>query len=78
MIAIETHYLGPTDYRGARIVASTCNGHRLVQSYDHGSATPHYNAARALADREGWTEQLIGGSTKRGYAWIRVTQQSAA
>lgn len=50
---IVTHYLSPTDYRGARIVATSASGERLTAAWDHAtSATEnHERAAAALADR---------------------------
>jgi hypothetical protein len=71
MIAIETRYLGPTNYRPSRIVASTCNGHRIVVSYDHGAPDPHEVAARALIEQEGWSGVWTKGSTRDGSVWVR-------
>ena len=34
MVAIETRFLGQTETKPSRIVASTCNGQRLVVSKD--------------------------------------------
>lgn len=34
MIAIKTKFLGATNYKSARLVATTSSGHRLVLSYD--------------------------------------------
>jgi hypothetical protein len=72
MIAIETKYLGPTNTRGSRYVAYTCNGHRLSMSIENDKdATQNPGiVARALADKMGWKGQLIGGGTKAGMAWV--------
>ena len=70
MIAIETRFLGPTNTKGSRIIATTCNGHRLVQSADHASRCPHQDAAEALRDREEWTSNLIKAGTKSGYVFV--------
>ena len=82
MIAIETRYLGPTNYRGSRYVATTCNGHRLVQgalaSLD--SEDNQEAVATRLAVRMGWLTdggpvqrwRLVGGGTRRGMCWVFV------
>ena len=61
MQAIQTHYLGPTDYRGSRIVAKADAG-RLVVSWNYalGVEENHRAAALALRDRLGWAEGLYG------------------
>jgi hypothetical protein len=72
MKAIETHFIGPSDRRGARIVASDLDGNRVFLSYPYelsGEAC-HRKAAEALRDRMGWTGALIGGATKRGYCFV--------
>jgi hypothetical protein len=72
MIAIETRYLGPTDKRGSRYVATTCNGHRLMRSADDSLNAEGNQAvlARALADQMKWNGELIGGGTKLGMCWV--------
>lgn len=78
MIAIEVKYVGPTDHKPSRLVASTCNGHRLVMSYntasdesgDTGSgekAARH--VAQALATKEGLGTLRDSGGTKAGWAF---------
>jgi hypothetical protein len=72
MKAIETRYLGPTNYRGARIVASDGDGNRTTISYPYelSGEDVHRKAAEALRDKMGWTGELVGGSTKRGYCFV--------
>ncbi len=73
MVAIETRYVGATNTKCSRIIASVPqNKLRIVRSYDHAlnSDRNHANAAEALADKMGWKGQLVGGSLKRGYAWV--------
>ena len=76
MIAIETKYLGPTNYRPSRIKAYTCNGQKLTISYseaDAANGTPaqaHKVVAEALRDKAGWEGDLIGGGTSKGYVWV--------
>lgn len=54
MIAIVTKYLGPTNYRGGRIVATwqpTCDGpaQRRTFPYDHAERDMHQHAAEQVA-----------------------------
>lgn len=74
MKAIETKYLGPTDFRGARIKATDSDGNSISIPYPYelsGEAV-HLKAAEALRDKMGWTGKLVGGSTKNGYAFVFV------
>ena len=70
--AIETRYVGPTNYRGSRIVATTPSGHKLTHIWDYslGIDANHHAAAKALCDKLGWNAIKAGGSTKRGFAWV--------
>lgn len=78
MIAIETKYLGPTNFRGSRIKAYTVNGQSLTVSYDNAlnSDEMHRSAAEALRDENGWTGELIAGSTKTGYVFVFVPERA--
>lgn len=73
MKAIQTHYLGPTDYRGSRIVARAEGGNRVVVPYPYelsGEAV-YRVAAEALRDKLGWTGELVGGGLPDGgYAFV--------
>jgi hypothetical protein len=64
MNAIRAHFLGPTNYRGSRIVAVAGNGERLTIPYPS-EANPgedaHRVAAETLAARLDWPGHLIGG-----------------
>lgn len=78
MIAIEVKYVGPTNTKPSRLVASTCNGHKLVMSNNQaedesgdggsGEKAARY-VAQALADREGLGQLRDGGGTKAGYVF---------
>ncbi len=82
MIAIETKYLGPTNYRGARIVATTANGqrHTVSYSYELSGEDVHRVAAEELARKMGWLDKyrLIGGGTKAGYVFVFVPEDDFA
>lgn len=80
MVAIETKYLGPTDYKGSRITAKA-NGFRVTVSYPHEQrmgADAHSVAALALCRKMGWTRKayeraathLIAGGTDKGYVFV--------
>lgn len=62
MQAITTKYIGPTNFRGARVAASAQAG-RVVLDWDHAKNPDgnHAAAARALANKYGWEGRLVGG-----------------
>lgn len=60
LMAITTKYLGPTNYRGARIVAEV-NGFRAIVPYSHEDRyEDHARAVRALLDKIGWSKTYEG------------------
>ncbi len=63
MKAIRTHYVGPTNTKPGRIVATAEGGHRLSISYDHefSQEGAHAKAAIALCHKLGWSGALISG-----------------
>ena len=73
--SIQTRYLGPTNHRGARIVATTPGGHRLTRPWDYALSGENNDrlAAEALAAKLGWPTIKAGGSTKDGYVWVTST-----
>ena len=74
MKAIETHYLGPTDRKGSRLVASDGDGNRVTIPYpsDLDPEAAHLKAALALKLKMDWKGRLMQGSTRTGYAFIFV------
>ena len=73
MKAIETHYLGATNHRGGRIVASDRDGNRFVMSSNetnYSGEDLHRVAAERLRDKLGGTDTMICGATKRGYVFV--------
>lgn len=76
MIAIETHFIGPNSTRGSRYVATTLNGDRLVTNcnYALNETENHERAAEALREKLGGGEhnEMVGGRTRRGMAWVFV------
>ena len=73
--SIETRYIGPTNHRGSRIVATTPSGHRLTHHWDYslGIEANHYAAAKALQAKLEWKPIKAGGSTKTGFVWLVST-----
>ena len=72
MKAIETRYIGPTNFKGARIKADDGDGNTLTISYPYelSGEDVHRKAAEGLRDKMHWTGDLLGGSTKRGYVFV--------
>lgn len=72
MKAIRTKYLGPTNFRGSRIVATAEGGHRLVIPYDYGANDHgHGEAAIQLARKLGWRGEMVAGGLPDGStAWV--------
>lgn len=76
MIAILTKYLGPTNYRGARIKAYSKN-RSVTIPYDHALSDEmiHFEAVKAFAekhlsglDADSMKDMRFGG-TEEGYAF---------
>jgi hypothetical protein len=69
---ITMRYVGPTNVRGARIIATASSGERIQVPYQHqlsGEAVHRY-AADQLAKKLGWSGKLIAGDTKTGYVFV--------
>ncbi|RWP84718.1 MAG: hypothetical protein EOR11_19860 [Mesorhizobium sp.] len=65
--AITTKYYGPANVKGSRIKATAQAGTVWLE-YDDGlsSEQNHNAAAKALADRYGWSGGWIGGGLSTG------------
>jgi hypothetical protein len=76
MQAILTHYVGPSNVRGSRYIATNADGKRAIVSADHAldSFHNHARAAKALADKLDWHGVMEAGATKRGYAFVFVSR----
>ena len=77
--AIETKYLGATNYKGSRIKAThQGNVKSVTVGYDHALNLDenHQRAAKTLLDKLGtagaWDGKMVGGSTRNGMAWVFV------
>lgn len=79
-VAIQTRYIGPSNYRGARIVAETMDTRhddkkvRKTFDWNHAANVPtnHRNAALALAKSLNWSGQWVMGNTDKGYVFVRT------
>lgn len=89
MLAIQTKYVGPTNYRGSRIIAVVAEEknslnttvRRLTVNVDHAlnSDQNHAIAAKALIERLGWAVAngygpWVIGSTPAGYVFVCDTK----
>lgn len=75
--AIITKFVGPTNTRGARIIAKTGGGlnkETVSWNYEAGVEDNHREAAQHLMETMGWTGELIGGGLVEGYAWVIVNR----
>ena len=73
-VAILTKFLGPTNFRGSRVVAYTGTKLRLTVDWDHALDIDenHARAAKMLADKLGWHGEWIGGGTECGQVFVNV------
>jgi hypothetical protein len=83
MIAIETKYLSPTNTRGSKIKAFTCNGHSAIVGYDHALSNEalHFEAVKALVSKYKLDWDISGmvyGGTKNGYVFCFPTSTIGA
>lgn len=79
MQAIETKFLGPTNFRGARVVASAGPGRRLILDWSHEKNVGDTLAAEALARKLGWDGTWIGGGSPsgRGNVYVRLPSRGS-
>lgn len=73
MQAIKTKYVGPTNTRGSRIIAS-CDGGKITHNYAHNIDVEqnHIDAALALCKKLGWDGELATGYLDNGYVHVFV------
>jgi hypothetical protein len=73
MKAIQTKYLGATNFKPARIVARAEGVASVTVSYDSefDEGENHARAAKKLRDKMGWTGRMVGGGLAdgNGYAF---------
>jgi hypothetical protein len=74
--AIETRYVGPTNTRGSRVIATNAaKSVRHIHHWDYALSVTanHYAAAEALRAKLDWPAIVAGGSTARGFAFVTST-----
>lgn len=71
-IAIQTRYIGPTNFRGSRVKAYTESGRSITIQIapEWSSEDAHREAALALCRKMDWHGDLIEGGTKEGYVYV--------
>lgn len=76
--AIQTIYCGPTNHRGARIMAK-CAARTIVVEWEHGLDPQgnHKRAAEALASRLQWAGEWHGGFDRDGRGVFVVVDESS-
>lgn len=76
--AIETKYLGPTNYRGSRVKASAQAGSVTI-GWDDALDTDsnHEKAALALCRKLGWRGAILGGGNAKGNGNVYVMVDTA-
>jgi hypothetical protein len=74
MQAIETRYIGATDYSKAKVEAMAEAGSMTIDWDSEKSMLENYiAAAKALAEKLEWFGQWCGGVLRYGYAFIQIT-----
>ena len=76
MLAIETKYHGPTDFRGSRVSVKAEGCPRVTIEWDDAldAVANHDHAAIEFCHRRGWTGKLARGASVsgRGYTYVRL------
>jgi hypothetical protein len=75
MKAIVTKFVGPTNTKGSKIIASDMDGNQISVPYDDSlnSDKMHDKAAIALCHKMQWGGMLASGSLKNGYVYVFLT-----
>lgn len=74
MIAIRTKYLGPTETKGARVVADDGRGHRITVAWDYTKDVydMHEQVAKALCKKYNWPTKVVGGDLGEFMVWVFI------
>jgi hypothetical protein len=73
MQAIRTKYLGPTNFRGARVKATAQAGSVTIHWDDSLDVDANHDAAAvALMERYGWTGSMVAGGSPDGCGNVYV------
>jgi len=75
--SIETKFVGHTQTKPSRIIATTSGGKKLVVSTSHLDGTDEENhtfVAETLFKQLGWPGKLVCGTTKKGYVFVVINK----
>ena len=74
MKAIRTRYVGPTNTRGSRIIATDGDGNKVSIGYPHqlSSDNAHQLAAQSLMDKMKWPNKIVGGGFGNDNFWVML------
>jgi len=77
--AIITKYIGPTNFRGARVQAK-CDAKTIYVPWDHALDVEenHFRAAEKLLLHLKWNGEWMGGSLKNEYVFVNTAPPSLA
>jgi hypothetical protein len=77
--AIQTKFLGPTNFRGSRVKATASAG-SITIAWNHalGIEGNHLAAARAFAQKFGWSGEWFGGGIETGYVFVNADSYPSA
>lgn len=77
MKAITTRYVGPTNTKPARIIATAEGGNKVTIGF-HSSDKPYQAAALALCKKLNWTGTLVEGGIEDGYVYCFLQSDHVA
>lgn len=77
MKAIRTRYVGPTNTRDSRIIASDGDGNKVLIGYPHQltSDDGHRLAAQTLMDKMEWRNEIVGGGFGNDNYWVMLAKE---
>jgi hypothetical protein len=72
MKAIRTHYVGPSNFHGSRVIASDSDGNRVNLGWDDAlnSDENHKAAQVALCKKMKWTGEMVSGEHCNSHYWV--------
>ena len=66
MKAITTHFSGPTNTRGARIIVKAEGVKSMHIPFNHGAKDAHQDAARIFVGKLGWLGEYVSATLPNG------------
>ena len=73
-VAIETRYIGPSNFKGSRIAVQAGDRPRMYvcKRMDLNDDEAHAAAARLYCEKYGWAGKLVQGGTSSGNVFVFV------